>query len=54
MRKSKDPNAQAYADFAKKSKSEQREILLSIAERCVDGAPVGLARRLEIYLSDDS
>lgn len=45
----KDLNAQVWADFRKLSKDEQREQILSIAERCIDAAPVGLARRIEIY-----
>jgi len=48
----RDPNQEVWDDFRKLSKDEQREVILSISERCIDGAPVGLARRIEIYFED--
>jgi hypothetical protein len=48
----RDINQQVWDDFAKLTKDEQRAQILSIAERCIDGAPVGLARRIEIYFKD--
>lgn len=48
----KDPNQQVWDDFRKLGKDEQREVIVSIAERCIDAAPVGLARRIEIYFED--
>jgi hypothetical protein len=44
-----------YAEFRAMSKDEQRERILDIASMCIDGATVGLARRIEIYfdVSDD-
>lgn len=44
-RKGYDP----YADFRKLSKDEQREQILDITAFCIDGASIGLARRIEIY-----
>jgi hypothetical protein len=44
-RKQYDP----YAEFRAKTKDEQRESILDIAAFCIDGATVGLARRIEIY-----
>lgn len=41
-----------YADFKALSKDEQRESILSVTEKCIDGAPVYLARWMEIYLTD--
>lgn len=38
-----------YKDFRALSKEEQRESLLDVSSMCIDGAPVSLARRLEIY-----
>lgn len=49
-RKRTDP----YAEFKSMSKDEQKEQILSIAERCIDGAPVSLARRIEIYFTEET
>lgn len=45
-RKKYDP----YAEFKSMSKEDQKANILSIAERCIDGAPVSLARKIEIFL----
>lgn len=45
-RKKYDP----YETFRTLSKEEQKEQILSLAERCIDGAPVALARKIEIFL----
>lgn len=38
-----------FAEFRALSKDAQREEILDIASMCIDGASVGLARRIEIY-----
>lgn len=47
-RKGYDP----YAEFKTYSKDEQKEHILAVADKCIDGAPVFLARWIEIYLED--
>lgn len=37
--------------FRNLSRDEQREHILSVAERCIDGAPASLARKIEVYLN---
>lgn len=47
-------NMKIYLEpFVNMTRVEQREHILSVAERCIDGAPVSLARKIEIYLSGE-
>lgn len=50
----KDPNQAMLDEFRRLPKSEQREVIISIASRCIDAAPPTLARRIEIYFDDES
>lgn len=43
-----------YEAFATMSREGQRANILSVAERCIDGAPVSLARKIEIYLAGET
>lgn len=43
-----------YETFASMSRDGQREHILSVTERCIDGAPVSLARKIEIYLAGET
>lgn len=49
MARKRKPKYDPYAEFKSMSKEDQKKQILSIAERCIDGAPVSLARRIEIY-----
>lgn len=42
----------AYPEFMAKSKDEQRDEILRITAMCRDGAPVSLARKIEIYFGE--
>lgn len=41
-----------FAGFSKLSKDQQRDEILRITALCRDGAPVTLARKIEIYLGE--
>lgn len=45
-------NKVTYPEFQALSKDEQRESILRTAYNCIDGAPVSLARRIEIYFDE--
>lgn len=49
-RKQYDP----LAEFRKLSKADQSIHILEVAERCIDAAPVSLARKIEIFLTEYS
>lgn len=39
--------------FRQMSTNDQRQNILDVAERCIDAAPVSLARKIEIYLESE-
>lgn len=43
-----------YEYFADMSREDQRTEILSVAAMCIDGAPVSLARKIEIYLAGEN
>ena len=42
-----------YAEFRAMTKEQQKESILAVTDKCIDGAPVFLARWIEIYLEDE-
>ena len=43
-----------YDWFRELSREDQRKNILAVADLCIDGAPVSLARKIEIYLEGES
>lgn len=39
--------------FRQMSTNDQRQNILDVAKWCIDGAPVSLARKIEIYLESE-
>lgn len=42
-----------YAEFRAMPRHEQRLNMLHVTDLCWDGAPVSLARKIEIYLANE-
>lgn len=43
-----------YEYFAEMSREDQRAEILAVTAMCIDGAPVSLARKIEIYLAGEN